>query len=61
MSLPPPNDKIKPDQIESFASLADFNAALFDAVSAGDIRAVNDLLHDLTSGDESARRIARED
>ena len=61
MSLPPPNDKIKTDRVQSFASLANFNAALFNAVSAGDVRAVNNLLHDLTSGDKGARRIARED
>ena len=58
MSLPPPNDKIKTDQIESFASLADFNAALLDAITRCDVRAVNDLLHNFTSSDQGARRIS---
>ena len=60
MSLPP-NDKLESNRVQSFASLADFNAALFDAITRSDISAINYLLHGLTSGDESARRIAREE
>ena len=59
-SLPPPNDKAESNRVQSFTSLADFNAALLDAITRSDVRAVNNLLHDLTSGDET-RRIARED
>ena len=59
-SLPPPKDKVESNRVQSFASLADFDAALFDAITAGDVGAVNHLLHDLTSGGET-RRVARED
>ena len=60
-SLPPPNDKVETDRVGAIAGLANLDAALFDAITAGDVRAVNNLLHELTSGDEGARRIARED
>ena len=61
MSLPPPNDKIKTDRVQSFASLADFDRALFDAITRSDISTINYLLHGLTGSDEGARRIAREE
>ena len=61
MSLPPPNDKVESNRVQSFASLADFNRALFDAITRSDISTINDLLHNFTSSDEGARRIARKD
>lgn len=59
MSLPS-NHKIELNRPDAFATLADFKAAVVNAIARCDERALNDLYEQFAVDDQGARRISFE-